>query len=65
MKDLYKVLGLLPQAEPEVIKASYKALAQKYHPDKHKPEQTGLTQREAIEKFQLINNAYSYLVERM
>ena len=35
MKDLYKVLGLLPQAEPEVIKASYKALAQKYHPDKH------------------------------
>ena len=26
MKDLYKVLGLLPQAEPEVIKASYKAL---------------------------------------
>ena len=35
MKDLYKVLGLLPEAEPEVIKASYKALAQKYHPDKH------------------------------
>ena len=35
MKDLYQVLGLLPQAEPEVIKAAYKALAQKYHPDKH------------------------------
>ena len=35
MKDLYAVLGLLHTAENEVIKASYKALAQKYHPDKH------------------------------
>jgi len=35
MKDLYAVLGLLHTAEIEVIKAAYKALAQKYHPDKH------------------------------
>lgn len=35
MKDLYAVLGLLHTAETEVIKAAYKALAQKYHPDKH------------------------------
>jgi curved DNA-binding protein CbpA len=35
MKDLYQVLGLLHTAENEVIKAAYKALAQKYHPDRH------------------------------
>ena len=44
MKDLYKVLGLLPQAEPEVIKAAFKALAQKYHPDKHPEKKLLFTQ---------------------
>lgn len=36
MKTHYEVLGLLPSAEDVVIKAAYKALAQKFHPDKHK-----------------------------
>jgi curved DNA-binding protein CbpA len=44
MKDLYKVLGLLPEAEAEVIKASYKVLAQKYHPDKHPDKKALFTQ---------------------
>ena len=35
IKDYYKVLGLLPQADDVVVKAAYKALAQKNHPDKH------------------------------
>ena len=34
VKDYYAVLGLLPTAELVVIKAAYKALAQRYHPDK-------------------------------
>ena len=33
-KDYYAVLGLLHTAELVVIKAAYKALAQRYHPDK-------------------------------
>jgi curved DNA-binding protein CbpA len=37
-KDYYKLLGLLPHADEVVVKAAYKALAQKNHPDKH-PEQ--------------------------
>ena len=37
-KDYYKLLGLLPEADEVVVKAAYKALAQKNHPDKH-PEQ--------------------------
>ena len=35
-KDYYAVLGLLRSAEDVVIKAAFKALAQRYHPDKFK-----------------------------
>ena len=31
--DLYRVLQVIPEAEPEVIQAAYRALARKYHPD--------------------------------
>ena len=33
-KDYYRILGVLDDAEDIVIRASYRALAQKYHPDK-------------------------------
>lgn len=32
-KDYYAILGVLPEAEPEIIRAVYLALAKKYHPD--------------------------------
>lgn len=32
-EDYYEVLQVHPSAEPEVIEAAYKKLAQKYHPD--------------------------------
>ena len=35
-KNHYAVLGLLHTAEPVVVKAAFKALAQRYHPDKFK-----------------------------
>src|SRR5688500_14127990 len=31
--DYYVVLQVDPSAEPEVVRAEYRALAQKYHPD--------------------------------
>jgi len=34
-KTHYSTLGVLPTAEPEVIRASWKALAQLYHPDRN------------------------------
>mgnify|MGYP000169682062 CR=1 FL=1 len=34
MKDYYAILGVTPQAEDVVIKAAYRALAQRYHPDR-------------------------------
>jgi DnaJ-class molecular chaperone len=39
LKTHYEILGLLNSADDVVIKAAYKALAQKYHPDKHKTNQ--------------------------
>jgi DnaJ-class molecular chaperone len=35
MQDHYNTLGLLSTADDVVIKAAFKALAQKYHPDKY------------------------------
>lgn len=34
MKDYYAILGILPSAEDVVIRAAWKALAQRYHPDR-------------------------------
>jgi hypothetical protein len=32
-QDYYAVLGVAENADPEVVKAAYRALAKKYHPD--------------------------------
>lgn len=54
--DLYAELGVSPQAEPDVIRAAYRALAQRYHPDK--PTGAGLA---AAAKMTRINRAYEVL----
>ena len=33
-KDYYAILGVMPDAQDIVIKAAYRALAQRYHPDR-------------------------------
>jgi len=53
-KDLYSILGLLPDAEPELIRAVYLALAKKYHPDS-----SGNSDNE--DKLKEINAAYGIL----
>lgn len=52
--DFYKTLQVDPAAEPEVIKAAYRRLADKYHPDKNKSP-------DALDRMQRINEAYSVL----
>ena len=56
MKNYYKVLGVLETAEIEVIKAAYRVLAQKYHPDKWKGDS-----QEAHDMMSAINEAYGIL----
>lgn len=51
-KDYYAILGLSPDAEGILIKAAYRALSQKYHPDKETGDEL---------KMQEINEAYSVL----
>jgi curved DNA-binding protein CbpA len=45
------------------IRVRFRKLSRIYHPDRHKCDETGLTDQQAKEKFQEINNAYSYLCE--
>ncbi len=52
-EDLYQVLQVAPDAEPEVIRAAYRALAQKHHPD------AGGTQERMAE----LNRAWAVLGE--
>jgi DnaJ-class molecular chaperone len=56
-KNYYETLGLTKEADEAVIKAAYKALAQKYHPDK----QDSSSQRESTRLMSEINKAYSVL----
>jgi curved DNA-binding protein CbpA len=54
--DLYSVLGVLPDAEDVVIRSAYRALAQRYHPDK-----SGDNSGYAKERMTSINRAYEVL----
>lgn len=58
MKDYYSILGVTPQAEDIVIKAAYRALAQRYHPDRF----SGSIE-EAARRMAEINYAYAVLAD--
>ena len=55
MNDPYKILGESPTATDDEVKAAYRALARKYHPDKYRD--SGLAEM-AGEKMKEINAAY-------
>jgi curved DNA-binding protein CbpA len=55
-QDYYRTLGVLDEAELIVIKAAYKALAQRYHPDKWQGDKD-----EANRRMSEINEAYAVL----
>ncbi len=56
MKDFYNILGVIRTAEDIVIKAAYRALAQRYHPDKFTESSA-----EAQRRMQELNEAYETL----
>ena len=57
MKDYYSILSVNRNADEVVIKAAYKALAQKYHPDKSE----NVSRVKNLGLMQEINEAYSIL----
>lgn len=56
-QDYYEILGVPRSATEKEIKAAYRRLARKWHPDLH----TGKAKKEAEEKFKQINEAYEVL----
>lgn len=54
--DYYAILWVIPQAEDIVIRAAYKALAQRYHPDRYEA-----AKNEAHARMAKINEAYTVL----
>ena len=61
MKDYYKTLEVDPQASTEVIHKAYRALVQKYHPDRFHSSARANPQKAILEKMQAINEAYETL----
>ena len=59
MTDPYKVLGVSPNATDEQVKAAYRELAKKYHPDNYANNPLSDL---AEEKMQEINQAYDAIV---
>lgn len=55
-KDYYATLGVLPTAEDVVLRAAYRALAQRYHPDRFNGPKDDANRRMAE-----INDAYAVL----
>lgn len=56
MQDYYKILGVSPDAEAEVITAAYKALMRKYHPDHNRAENSDIRAKELNEAYAVLNS---------
>jgi curved DNA-binding protein len=55
-KDYYKILGVEPTADDKAIKAAYRKLARKYHPDVSKEKDAEDKFKEASEAYEALSN---------
>jgi curved DNA-binding protein len=56
-KDYYKILGVEPTADDKAIKAAYRKLARKYHPDVSKEKDAEAKFKDASEAYEALKNA--------
>ncbi|MGV8916485.1 MAG: curved DNA-binding protein [Pseudomonas sp.] len=56
-KDYYKILGVEPTADDKAIKAAYRKLARKYHPDVSKEKGAEDKFKEASEAYEVLKSA--------
>jgi curved DNA-binding protein CbpA len=56
IKDYYSILQVSKFAKPEVIKAAYKVLVQKYHPDKNSSKDATKLTLELIKAYKILGN---------
>ena len=57
MSDPYQVLGISPSASDEEVKAAYRRLAMRYHPDRNNGSE------EAERRMMQVNEAYAQIME--
>lgn len=57
-KDYYQILGVTPSAEDIVIRAAYKALVQRYHPDRYQDDPAEATRivQELVEAYSILSD---------
>jgi curved DNA-binding protein len=60
--DYYKILGVGPEAEPEAIKAAYRRLARKYHPDVSREPHAELRFKEVGEAYKILKDPETRLI---
>jgi curved DNA-binding protein len=56
-KDYYKILGVAPDAETADIKAAYRKLARKYHPDLNPDKDAEASFKEVAEAWEVLKNS--------
>ena len=61
IKDSLSIFGLGRGAVWMDVKAEFRRLSRQYHPDKHNPTRTKMTNEDSKAFFQLFNNAKDFL----
>ncbi|ASK33976.1 DnaJ C-terminal domain-containing protein [Alloalcanivorax mobilis] len=56
-KDYYQILGVEPNADDKAVKAAYRRLARKYHPDVSKDDNAEARFKEVAEAYQVLKDS--------
>ena len=64
-RNAFNILGLETSASERDIRIKFRQLSRIYHPDKHRSSQTGMSNPEATEHFQKLNNAQDILIDHL